>query len=341
MCRRSILLAASTVFLPLIANAHEVYVLDPAVIARDVAANSPNPLAAIPTHEFEFFFWGFISFVTVSTIFCMSAFHLFERAFAPIFARMKKYAAPAARATLAISLLGCAYNAGLFGPELPFRALVGDFTPTLQILVGIAAICILFGLYTRVAVLPLAFLFGLAILHWGSYMFTYTNYGGEIILGVIFGGGFLALHNEQSLPKSFRRFAHTFEHYSFALLRVAFGISIVFAAVYAKFIHSQLALDTIAKYHLTNYFHFEPLFFVLGAFIIESLIGIFFIFGIALRWTAIFFLFWITLSLLYFGEAVWPHLVLIGLNITIILHGYDRYALEGFFFKRRLLEPVL
>ena len=118
-------------------------------------------------------------------------------------------------------------------------------------------------------------------------------------------------------------------------------MSVVYAAVYAKFLHANLTLSTIEQYHLLNFFHFDPLFVVLGAFIIESLIGIFFIVGIAIRWTAIFFLFWIGLSLLYFGEAVWPHLVLIGLNITLILHGYDRYSLEGRLFKRRLLEPVL
>jgi hypothetical protein len=65
------------------------------------------------------------------------------------------------------------------------------------------------------------------------------------------------------------------------------------------------------------------------------------ILGIEIRWTAIFVLFWLTLSLLYFGEAAWPHLVLFGLGIALFLHGYDRYSLEGQFLKKAHTEPVL
>jgi hypothetical protein len=80
---------------------------------------------------------------------------------------------------------------------------------------------------------------------------------------------------------------------------------------------------------------------VLGAALIELLIGTFYVLGIEIRWTSIFLLFWLSLSLWYFGEAVWPHIILIGIPIAFILHGYDRYSLEGWFFKKRRLEPVL
>ncbi len=87
-------------------------------------------------------------------------------------------------------------------------------------------------------------------------------------------------------------------------------------------------------------FHFEPLFIVLGACIVELLIGAFFIFGIEIRHTVLFFLFWLFLSLLYFGEAVWPHLVLVGVLLSLFCHGYDKLSLEGYYFKRDKREPV-
>ncbi len=80
---------------------------------------------------------------------------------------------------------------------------------------------------------------------------------------------------------------------------------------------------------------------MLGAAIIELLIGTFFILGIEIRFTALFVLFWLSLSLSYFGEAVWPHIVLIGIPVAFIFYGYDKYSLEGRFFKRRGREPVL
>jgi len=112
-------------------------------------------------------------------------------------------------------------------------------------------------------------------------------------------------------------------------------------------LHNNLALQVASvplaghEYSLAYYFGFEPQFLVLGAAIIEILIGLFFIFGVAIRWNSIFLLFWLALSLWYFGESVWPHIVLIGLPLAFIMHGYDKYSLEGYFLKKGRREPVL
>ncbi len=326
----------------MIALAHEVYVLDTATIAHDIASISPNPLDAFATNTYQFFLWGFICFVGFSTIFFMSIFHSLEERFAPFFGRMKKYAAPVARITLGISLIACAYNSALFGPELPFYALDGNGVMILQTILYISGALIALGIWTRVGAILLLPALWLFLVERTTYAPTYANYYGEVLFVLLAGGGLYSLLDDTPrLPAWVRRSIHKVEKYSWPILRIAFGISIIYAAVFAKFIHSNLALDTISTYHLTNYFPFDPLFIVLGAFIIESLIGIFYIIGIEIRWNALFFLFWLFLSLWYFGEAVWPHLVLIGLNIAFFLHGYDRYSLEGRFFKKRLLEPVL
>jgi hypothetical protein len=47
-----------------------------------------------------------------------------------------------------------------------------------------------------------------------------------------------------------------------------------------------------------------------------------------MRWNILFFVFWVTLSLLYFGEAVWPHTILYGIAATLFLYGYDRFTLQ-------------
>jgi uncharacterized membrane protein YphA (DoxX/SURF4 family) len=153
-------------------------------------------------------------------------------------------------------------------------------------------------------------------------MLTYANYLGEIILLLTVG---------------FKKI----KPYGFLILRVLFGTALIYTSFYAKILYSNLALMTVTKYNLTNYLHFEPHFLVLGAACVEILIGLFFILGIEIRATAIFLLFWLTLSLMFFGEVVWPHIILIGIPIAFFFYGYDKYSIEGYFFKKGDAEPVL
>jgi hypothetical protein len=130
-------------------------------------------------------------------------------------------------------------------------------------------------------------------------------------------------------------------------VRVTFGTSLLYASLYAKILHNNLALQVASlplaghPFALAHYLGFEPHFLVLGAAIVEIVIALFFIFGIEIRWTSLFLLFWLTLSLLYFGEVVWPHLILIGIPLAFLCWGYDEYSLEGRYFKRDGLEPIL
>lgn len=319
--------------------AHEVYVLDPATIAHDTVAQSPNPLGAVLANRFEFFFWGFIALLTVATVFCMSIFQVVEKALDPALMRLKRWAPLVTRVTLGVCLIACAYYGGLFGPELPLGDFAGPWAPAVVWLLYLSGTAVLFGFFTRAAAVIALVVFCFSVVRYGSYMLTYANYLGEILITLILGGGLLSF--DRLRVKNSFNLTRVFEPYAFLVMRVGFGVSVIFAALYAKFLHSDLALDTVARYHLTDFFHFDPLFIVLGAFVIESLIGVFIILGLELRWTALFFLFWLALSLLYFGEAVWPHLVLLGLNLALVCRGYDMYTLEGRFFKHRLREPVL
>ena len=329
--------------IPMIASAHEVYVLDSATIIKDVAAVSPNPFLAISNNYNSFILWGLVSMNTIVLVFLLSVFRPLEYKLTPIFARGKKYAAPVARITLGLSLILCAYNQGLFGPELPIPQFAHTFAPLVTIVLYSSGILITVGFLTRYATLAALSMYIWGVLFYGTYMLNYANYFGEILIILALGGGYLSVDGRRAheLSEVWKQRVQHLEKYVFLILRISFGIAIIFASYYAKFSHSRLAIDTVTQYHLTNYFPFDTLFVVLGAFIIETIIGIFYIIGFELRWTALFFLFWITLSLFYFGESVWPHLILIGLNITFLLHGYDRYSIEGRVFKKRHLEPML
>lgn len=314
----------SAFFVPALAGAHEVYVLSNEVIAHDVAVESPNPLDAFFDHKAQFMVWAFIAVVLVSTVFFASITHKLEEFFHRFLYPLRAHARTVARLTLGVCLIAGAWYGALFGPELPL-AVFGPLQTVLIVVLALCGVLIVFDRLTLYATLLALGVFALSLWQWGFYpLITYANYLGEILLLLIVACG-----------------GRSYEALGFLLLRVLFGASLIGASVYAKFVHAQLALDVVARYHLTNYFHFDPLFIVLGAGIIEFLAGVFIIIGFEIRHTALFLLFWLTLSLFYFQEAVWPHLVLVGVLISLFMYGYDKYSIEGRFFTRGNLQPFL
>ncbi|MDB5238876.1 MAG: DoxX domain protein [Candidatus Parcubacteria bacterium] len=330
-----------------VASAHEVYVLTSPEVSTAITAPSPNPFGAIPGQELKFLSYGALTLVVALVVLSISVSRLFEKVFDPFLIRLKKYAPIIARVTFGLSVFASGYFGSFFGPELQIHSLFAEgFASAVSISLMIAGALIVLGFLTRFMALYMLAVFTFAASTYGTYMLTYANYLGEAVLFLILGGGRWSLDGAvpelRALDRAFGRLARSAERYSFLILRVLFGTALFFASFYAKFLHSNLALQTVNDYHLTNYFHFTPLFLVLGAFIIEALIGICFATGFEIRFAALFFTFFITISLLFFGETVWPHLILFGVNMALFAHGYDKYTLEKALFQRkRKGEPVL
>lgn len=325
------------------AFAHEVYVLDPTTVSNILSHPSPNPFQAIDSNRVQFFTWTFIAIMIVTVVFLVSIFRPLEKRLDPLlFGLKRQYGFFIIRLTVGLSLIASGWYGAIFGPELPLREIYGVAAPFLAWLFVILGLSITVGFLTRpLGLLALLIVF-LTVFTNGSYMLTYSNYFGDIIFV-----GFIGAHI-WSVDKHLLqwhgvmgRLERLVERYAFLILRVTFGFSLIYASLYAKFIHSELALRTVIDYNLTNYFHFPPLFIVLGACLVEITLGIFFIIGFEIRFAALFLMVFLTLSLLYFGEAVWPHIVLFGGALALFVHGYDRYTVEGYFFKDAKHEPIL
>jgi uncharacterized membrane protein YphA (DoxX/SURF4 family) len=327
------------------ALAHEVYVLTPGVVQDAVTTSSPNPFNAVPGQATLFILWGVACAVLFLGVFALSINKTFERIFDPVLFKLKKFAPLLSRLTLGASLFASGYYGATFGPELPLSNISANPHAAGLVLMT-AGVLIAIGLFTRlIAGLGIMFFMALAFAYHG-YMLTYLNYLGELLITFILGGGRWSIDRLVPLfakiENTVRSWTIIIEPYSFLILRVFFGFAIFFASFYAKFIHSNLALQTIEEYHLTNYFHFTPLFLVLGAFLVEAVIGLCILLGIEIRFIALLFTGFLTLSISFFGEAVWPHIVLFGVTLSLFCHGYDRYTLETILFKRKSIgEPVL
>jgi len=338
-------LGISFLALPYVALGHEVYVLEDEVIAQALNATSPNPFGAYSGNERNFYVWGCISFIVLSTILFVSTFRLLEKRMHPTLARLKRFALPLARLTVGATLFLFGINGVIYGPELPLTELFGPYAGFLQIFLVIFGLAVLAGLYARAAVLGAIVIYILVLLANGWYApLNYVNHLGAYLLLFIMGSGEWSLDTRLSLRPPFAKilpFLHSLHSFAFPLLRIAFGFSIMFAAVYAKFLHRELALQVVLRYDLDRFFPFEPLFIVLGAFIIEFLAGLMVFLGIAMRWTVLFLAFWLTLAHLYMQEEWWVHIILYGAALAMFCHGYDRWSLEGRLLRRDGREPVL
>ena len=337
--------------LPAVASAHEVYVLSANQIAVDTSEPAFDMVQVARSDMHQFLFWGFIAAFTVILIFLISIIRPIERAVDPILMRIKPYASAIARITVGLGLIAGGYYGATYGPELPLSAAYGSGAHLVAALLIAIGTLILVGFHARLAALVALALYLYGVYRNGSYMFTYLNYFGEFIVLLVLGSHRASVHSvlriKEHYHRSLKRITDTMTSLAFPILRVCFGISLIYASAYAKILHNNLALQVASlplaghPYALAHYLGFEPHFLVLGAAIVEIMIGLFFVFGVEIRFTSLFLLFWLSLSLWFFGESVWPHIILIGIPLAFVFHGYDKYSLEGLLFKRGRREPVL
>lgn len=336
--------ALFAVLAPGLALAHEVYVLPAHEINTAMHTSAFDMLGIALQDADDFLFWGIISCAVVFVVFSISIIRPLERMLDPLLMRLKPYAAAVARVTVGLGLLASAYYGASYGPELPFASTFGDAAMLVRGLVALLGLMFVLNISTRLAALAALVLFACGIVAHGSYMLTYTNYVGEFIVLLV---GFHEGIQHARVRGWWKKIGAQIAPYGWAILRVCFGMSLLYASFYAKIVHNNLALDVASlplaghAYPLAHYFGMEPHFLVLGVAIIELVLGSFFVLGIEIRFTSLFLEFWLALSLWYFGEVVWPHLILIGIPIALFLHGYDRWSLEGFYFAKGKREPVL
>lgn len=330
-------------FIPTLVRAHEVYVLEAGEIARGLATPPISPFTVIAENFSQFMVWGLFFCIALPTLFAMSLSRKVERLFHPFFSRTRTWAPMLVRIGVGASLIAFGYAGSIFGPEIPLQNIFGEYTPFVSVFLALAGAMILFSAYSRAGGFLLLGIFLCALVVRGWYVLTYIEYAAAAIFFIIGPPGSID-RSGTALRKNFSRFVECMQAYRFAILRVGFGLSVMLASVYAKMIYGTLGLMVVEKYNLTDYLifsSFSPEFLVLGAAIVEFLCGLLIVLGIEIRHTTLFLAFWLTLSLAYFQEMVWPHIILFGLGGAFFLYGYDWYSLEGRYFKHGNREPIL
>ncbi|HZS42799.1 MAG TPA: DoxX family protein [Candidatus Paceibacterota bacterium] len=327
-------------FSPVLVFAHEVYVLPKGVIAEGLHDESIHPFDALKDPA------NLKTTLIIAACILLGLilnFFFQHSALGKRWARFWNYLNPIGplliRLVVAISFFYSAYSLSFLGPELSLTAF--PFWVVVQIVLYILSIFIFFGLFTEYAAILSLIIFGLAVSVFHLYMMTYINYVGEFLVLMAFGARTYSLDGLLFGPSGWME---KYRKYENLFLRFCFGFGLVYAAINIKFIHAILTLDVVNDYHLTQFhllFPHDPLLVVLGAGLAEIAIGLFIIFGFQLRLTLIVMLFYVTLSLIFFRELVWPHYILYGIGLNLIF-APNLYSLDSWFdrfFKNPYFKP--
>ncbi len=310
--------------------AHEVYVLSPQQIAGDEHAHKVRVWDTLHFgHNLRTFtVYGLVVTASLALSLWLKSRPFFKKV-GGFIDQATVFAPDLIRVVFGASLIFSARHQAVFGPELPidsfsYHQLIGPF-------LYVSGLLLILGLGTRLFGLLTAAFWLLTLADRGWYMLTYLNYFGEALALVLLRRQNFALDRFISGKRAKTGAA---DRWAMPLTRIFFGLALLYAAINVKFVTAALSLDVVNRYELTRYFHFDPLFVVLGAGLIESLIAVLYILGLLNRLNSLMFIGFVAVSIWFFKETVWPHYLLLGLAAGIFLHKPDFLAVDGRLFNR-------
>ncbi|HZZ99692.1 MAG TPA: DoxX family membrane protein, partial [Candidatus Paceibacterota bacterium] len=338
MKHRFLLLVFSAMFLALAAPAlaHEAYVLPASEFQPGLHVYSSNPFAPLidPSHWKLFLLISALVAISYVLVLWWSTTNVSDR-----FDRLVKKAGVIGplviRLAVSASFFYSAMSNVILGPELPLAGL--PVAGLFRFLLFLTSIMILTGTLTEIAAAIGIAMFIYVSHHFGWYLMTYTNYFGELLVLLLFGSRFLSVDRLVFGTKRWFQGLEKYKYLEVPIVRVLYGVALLYAGYTIKFAHQQLSIDVYNQYHLINFFHASAAFIASGAGLAELTIGLFVLLGFFMRWTVLISLVFITLSIFYFQELLWPHFILYGISFSLMINSGDKFTIDHYmvpFFKR-------
>ena len=311
------------------AFAHEAYVLTHAEFQQGLHMVTANPLA--PLVDPHYLYVSILITVAVMAVYLLALLWATTSWAATLDRIIKKANALGPlliRAAISSSFFYAAFANAILGPELSLTGIPGGHI--IRFLLFALSLMIFFGFLTELAALIGLLLFFYISFTFQAYMITYANYFGELIVLFLFGSRFFSIDLLLFGKKAWFSFFEKRRFLETPLVRILYGIALMYAGWTIKFVHQNLSIDVYNQYHLINFFHASAAYIAAGAGLSEILIGLFIFLGFAQRLTTIISLFFITISILYFREMLWPHFMLYGISFSIIINSADIFTIDRY-----------
>lgn len=337
-----LLLATSYLLLSTPVSAHEAYVLTRQEFQQGLAINTPNAFAPLlDTSHWQLF-------LIISFFVGLSFTLVVLWATTPVAAWLDKYIRKASilgpfiiRLAISSSFFFAAQSNSVLGPELSLTTVAGG--TIIRFLLYVIALMVFFGFFVEIAAA-----IGLAIFlylekYYGLYMLTYLNYLGELIVLFLFGSRIASFDVLFFGKKLWNTSIAKLKEYETPLIRITYGLALIYAGYSVKFQHQDLSIWVYNQYHLKDFFHASAEFIAAGAGLSEIMIGFFILIGFAMRWTILISLVFITLSLMYFHELIWPHVMLYGISFSLLINSADNFTVDHYLIPwvRGILKKVI
>ncbi len=325
---------------PVLARAHENYVLPAESIERGMQDWSINVFDALkdPHNVFIALCVG----LSIAALFIVYYFFLSSKIgliFDVKLKRLEPVGHVALRIALAVSCLASAHFNVFLGPEIPLSSLPGGIMlrPALYAL----GIMILFGIYTRIAgAVGLIYMLLMTVVY-KDYMLTYVNYVGEFLALLLFGSMIFSLDGVRTKANTFIK---KWKEWELPIIRITYGVSVLFPAITIKFLHPIIILEIVEKYglnHINWLFPSDPLLISLGTGAAQVLVGLCIILGFETRLASFMTFFLYLLSVIFFKEAVWPHYILLALALYLVINDGGNWSLDGLIAARKRKKLAL
>ena len=216
------------------------------------------------------------------------------------------------RLTLGISLIGAGTAGVLVSPALEGYA---QFS-FIQILIGF----LLMAGFLLGPVSILLIVLYLAALSKSMYLVGNLDFLGlALTLGII-ADARPGIDDLFGIP--FKPLFKKFKKYVPLILRVGIGVAMMFLGLYEKILNPHLSELVVNAYGLTSVIPVGPEMWVLGAGVVEFLVGLLILLGVHTRLTSSIAFLILSLSFFYFGEDVYSHITLFGtLSILFVTGG--------------------
>lgn len=327
------LLLALIAFVPSAVSAHENYVLTQNQLNADIAYHGPNVFSALqnPGNAKTAAAVAIASLLGIILYFFFEHSH-FGREFNREFLKFEPFGHVVLRVALAVSLFASAHFYVFLGPEIPMTTL--PLGILLNPILYILGLLILLGFWTEIAAGLSLILLALSFFVYKDYMVTYFNYAGEFLALMLFGTQYFSLDR---WLRSSKAWAKKYYDYEVALIRITYGISVLYPAITYKLLHPEVLVDIATRYNLTQFhwlFPRDPLLISLGTGLAQVAVGICLIIGFETRINTIITFILMVMSVLYFRESVWPHYILLALALYLTINNGGSWSVDGWIEKK-------
>lgn len=310
-------------------SAHEAYVLTHQEFVQGLAQNTSKPLAGLFDPQYIQISAGItVCIVTLYILAILWSTTMVAPVLDKIIKKFTVIGPLIIRVAISASFFYAAQANSVLGPELSLVNVPGGMA--IRFLLFAVALMVFFGIFVEIAAFLGLCVFLYMTKFYGLYMITYVNYLGELLVLFFFGSRFLSCDRYFFGKKAWFAKLEKLRGLEVPIVRILYGIALIYAGWSVKFQHQELSIMVYNQYHLKDFFHASAQFIASGAGVSEIAIGLFILLGFAMRLTVLISLIFITLSIFYFREMLWPHFMLYGISFSLLINAGDRYTIDRY-----------